>query len=420
MRQRLLSYLLVWSSFYEQLAWAPVLVILAAGVGNPAVTALAASAYSAANLLGNLGFGYLSDRLGRYRVAGGGLVAMAGTAALHLAAATPGMLVGARFLHGLAAAAVAPAALAVVTDGVPGHRRGEGMARVGLIIALASMAAPPLTGRMARGLGAPVAVLVLAVGLALVGVLTLVAQAGLPDAGRPGAEGRAAGAGTGAGAEGRVAGAGTGGRAAGAGTGAGPAQPETGEINPALALVSGAVAFAIMFGQNVLFYALPLQGARLGMGPAQTGGVLSAFAVGAMIAFAPPLARLSDRWGRLRPLLLGLGCTTAGMLALVPATTTGAMAGALLVYGLGFGLAFPAVTALSADAAGQGRRGLAFGVLTAAFSAGAIVGPLTTRALDGLLPPFAVAALVAVLGMGAALPLYRRPRPAAPPVGPGV
>lgn len=390
MRQRLLSYLLVWSSFYEQLAWAPVLVILATGTGDPAVTALAASAYSAANLLGNLAFGYLSDRLGRYRVAGGGLLAMAGTAALHLAAASPGMLVGARFLHGLAAATVAPAALAVVTDGVPGHRRGEGMARVGLIIALASMAAPPVTGRLARGLGVPVAVLALAVGLALVGGLTLVAQAGLPDAGRR---------------------RGAGGRPAGAGAG---------EINPVLALVSGAVAFAIMFGQNVLFYALPLQGARLGMGPAQTGGVLSAFAAGALVAFVPPLNRLSDRWGRLRPLLLGLGCTAAGMLALVPATTTGAMAGALVMYGLGFGLAFPAVSALSADAAGQQRRGLSFGVLTAAFSAGAIVGPLATRALDGVMPPFAAAALVAVLGMGAVLPLYRRMRPVAPPVGPGV
>jgi MFS transporter, DHA1 family, multidrug resistance protein len=391
MGQRLLAYGLVWSSFYEQLAWAPVLVILAAGTGDPEITALAASAYSAANLLGNLAFGYLSDRAGRYRVAGAGLLAMAGTAALHLAAGSPGALVGARFLHGLAASTVAPSALAVASDGLPGNRRGETMARVGLVIALASMAAPPLTGGMARGLGLPAAIWTLVVGLALVGGLTLVAAGRMPDVRRwrPVRE---------------------------------EAVPDSDDrqLNPALTLVGGAVAFAIMFGQNVLFYALPLQGRQFGMDAADTGRALSAFAVGAFVAFVPPLSRLADRRGRLLPLLAGLGLTAAGLLALVPATTLGAMALALLVYGLGFGLAFPAVTALSADAAGQGRRGLAFGVLTAAFSAGAVVGPLTTRGLSGVMPPFAVAAGVALLGIVAAVPVYRLTRPvSAPPVGPG-
>ncbi|HLN64472.1 MAG TPA: hypothetical protein VK464_23365 [Symbiobacteriaceae bacterium] len=80
----------------------------------------------------------------------------------------------------------------------------------------------------------------------------------------------------------------------------------------------------------------------------------------------------------------------------------------------------PAVTALAASAysAANLLGNLAFGVLTAGFSAGAIVGPLATRALDGVMPPFAVAALVAVLGMGVALPLYRRLRLVAPLVGP--
>lgn len=85
------------------------------------------------------------------------------------------------------------------------------------------------------------------------------------------------------------------------------------------------------------------------------------------------------------------------------------MAAALFAHGLGFGLVFPAVSALSGDAAGQARRGMAYGILTAAFSAGAIVGPLVTRSLTPLYDPFAVAAVVATTGavLTAAGALYR-------------
>lgn len=389
MRQRFLTHLLVFSSFYEQLAWAPVLVILATDAGDPAAVAVAASAYSLANLLGNLLFGHLSDRVGRLRIAGGGMLGMAATALLHLSAGNPALLVGARFLHGLAAAAVAPAALAKVSDGAPASRRGEAMARVGLIIALASMMAPPITGRIARGLGVDVAVTTLAAGLALVGGLTLVA-------------------------------AGRGGQWVSANRASGPSNTDE-PFSPSLTLIGGALAFALMFGQNVLFYALPLQGSQIGLDAAQVGGLLSAFAVGALVAFVPPLSRASDRYGRLTPLLAGMGLTAVGLLALSGAGSTAAMRVALLVYGLGFGLAFPAISAISADAAGQGRRGLAFGVLTAAFSAGSIVGPLVTRSLDQVVPPFAVAGAVGILGIAVSLAGYRqfRPVPASPPVGPG-
>ncbi|MDF2628811.1 MAG: multidrug efflux protein [Symbiobacteriaceae bacterium] len=407
MRQRWLSFLLVWSSFYEQLAWSPVLVLIAAGLGDPAATALAASAYSLANLVGNLVFGLLADRVARHRVAGAGLVGMAGTAMLHLFASSPMQLIGVRFLHGLAAAAVAPAALAGVTDAAPGQRRGEAMARVGLIIAFASMVAPPVTGRLARGWGVAPAVMMLGACLAAVGVVAL-AFGGERAAGGVAAAGAVA-----------VGGDSGPGRASGRPS-AGPlASNADSRLNPTLAAVGATVAFAIMFGQNVLFYAMPLRGTELGMSSAQVGGLLSAFAVGALVAFVPPLSRSADRWGRVPPLLAGLGLTSLGLFWLSAATGAPQIAAGLAVYGLGFGLAFPSVTALSGDAAGQGRRGFAFGLLTAAFSAGAIVGPLATRALEGLLPPFTVAGLVAMAGAGAALAALRQPRTAAPPIGPG-
>lgn len=377
--QRRFPFLLVWTSFYEQLAWAPMLVVLAAGTGDATVVSLAAVAYSLANLFGNLLFGYLADKTSRYRVAGAGLAFMSLTALLHAAATTPQALVGARFLHGLAAAAVAPAALAAVVQGVSPDRKGERMARVGMVIALASMLSPMLNGRLATWLGVQHAVYLLAGFVALVAVLSIRTDAkDLPPAATLPWQSQA------------------------------EKQPVT-ALDPALALAACVVAFAVMFIQNVLFYALPLKGANLGMGPGQVGPLLSAFAVGAMIAFAPPLSRLSDRWGRRLPILAGLLASAGAMAALASAEGAGVMAAALFAHGLGFGLVFPAVSALSGDAAGQARRGMAYGILTAAFSAGAIVGPLVTRSLTPLYDPFAVAAVVATTGavLTAAGALYR-------------
>lgn len=388
MTGRRLSFVLVFTVFYEQLSWTPVLVILAATLGDPEVVAVAASAYSLANLGGNLGFGYLSDRVGRYRIAGAGLLAMAGTALLHIWAASPAMLVGARFLHGLAIAAVAPAAFAVISDGAQANRRGEVMARAGLVIAFASMLAPAVTGRLSGTLGVLQAISIQAAVLALLGTLTLISGLRTVRPLRERSE-----------------------------------PPAAGEalhlLSSSLAITAAVVAFTLMFGQNVLFYALPLKARALGLGPAVTGGILSAFAFGAIAAFVPPLSRSVDRWGRRLPLLIGLLLIVVALLTLNQSVAVTGLTAGMVVYGLGFGLVFPAVSALTADASGQENRGMAYGVLTAAFSAGAITGPLVTRALSWVAPPFAITAVCVAAGAAATALLFRLPAPAARR-GPGV
>jgi DHA1 family multidrug resistance protein-like MFS transporter len=387
MWNRVLSYLLILSSFYEQLAWTTILIVLATQVGDPTAVGLAASAYSLANLFGNLLFGHLSDRLGRYRVAGAGMLGMAVTGYLHLAAGTPGLLIGARFLHGLTAAAVAPAALAGVSDWAPTTHRGETMARVGLVIAFSSMLAPQISGRLTTAFGPEIAVGTLIALLLVVGLLSLTMG------------GRAAPR------QKRI-------------PAARPTEPGNTAVNPFLLVVAVGVAFALMFGQSVLFYALPLQVSLMGDSPAVIGMLLSAFAVGAAIAFVPPLSRIADRAGRRLPLIVGLVLASGGLGALACVTGRWEMAASLFVYGLGFGLVFTAVSALNADAAGSARRGLAFGLLTAAFSLGAIVGPLVTRGLDAWIPSFGVAGLVAATGIPLVAFLLREPRRLTPPVNP--
>ncbi len=386
--RRVLSYVLVWTSFYDQLAWTPVLVLIAAGAGDAtSLMAYAATAYSLANLAGNALFGMLADRLDRYAVAGAGLAAMTFTGLGHLWATTPVALLGIRFLHGLAIAAVAPAALASLTDGLPRHRRGEVMARVGLVIAIASMLATSVTGRMVSRVGMTSAITGLAVLVGLVGGVTLLLRKRVtpPPPPEP----------------------------------AGIGEPPALAMNPAMLAAASLVAFALMFLQNVLFYAYPLQARSLGMSSAAIGGTLAVFGLGALVAFVPPLSRAADRWGRHRPLFVGMLLAGACLLNLAQAEGIGVMAGSLFGYGLGFGLVFPAVSALNADAAGHGRRGLAFGLLTASFSLGSISSPLVTQALAEHLSPFTVAGGLALLtGLMTAV-WYVLERPGVQPVGPG-
>lgn len=340
---------------------------IAEGFGRPDAVAWAATAYSGANLLGNLLFGLLADRIDRFSVAGAGLLAMTATGLAHMGVSSMAGLIAVRILHGLAIATVAPAALASVADGLPRSQRGEAMARVGLVIAFASMLATSMTGRLVTQLGLRTGIQALAGLVGAVGLFTFLVKRRLGP--QPALEAAA------------------------------PAEEEVapGRMNVVGLGAAALVAYALMFLQNVLFYAYPLKGHELGLSAASVGGSLAVFGLGALLAFVPPLSRAADRWGRHRPIFVGMLLAGMGHLGLAWGSSLPAFAVSLFIYGLGFGLVFPAVSALNADAAGQGRRGLAFGLLTAAFSLGSISGPPVTQALAAQVSPFAVAGGVALL-----------------------
>src|SRR5690606_25811553 len=133
-------------------------------------------------------------------------------------------------------------------------------------------------------------------------------------------------------------------------------------------------------------------------------GLFGVFSVGAAIAFMPPLSRLADRYGRLRPVIIGSIVSATGMSLLgrgVTELNLALMSAGLFIYGLGFGLTFPAVSAAAADGAESSRRGFAFGLLTASFSVGAILGPLVAESLAHVVSPFVTGALVMVAGLSA-------------------
>lgn len=88
------------------------------------------------------------------------------------------------------------------------------------------------------------------------------------------------------------------------------------------------------------------------------------------------LGRISDRWGRVP--LMAVGMAGAGVLSLTLPQLPGLvwLIGLYTLTAVGWAMADPAEAALVADLAGTNRRGRAYGLYTFADSLGATIGPL--------------------------------------------
>lgn len=344
----------------------PYAISLGASVG---VAGLIAGAYSAVNLVGNLGAGYWTDRLGRRMPLVAGLVIVGVAFLLYPLAASPRTLLWVRIVHGLGAALVAPASLSYIGDSsVPGHR-ARAMAVYGAAIGLTTLIGPPLAGVMRDRVGyAPVFVVLAAVTLAVAVPAYLLTVEILPGAARrPG-----------------------------------------GQVRQILGrhrlFVAYVATFCLLFSLGTLIVFAPLAGEALGFSSARVGLVFASFALAATLVQVLPVGRLSDRWGREPLIMLGLALLMGALLLLPWLSRWGTWMGAMFLYGTGFGAMFPAMTALIADETEPQTRGTASGVFTAVFSLGASLGTGMAGAMDWLqravrIHPFQVAALVAFLGL---------------------
>lgn len=113
--------------------------------------------------------------------------------------------------------------------------------------------------------------------------------------------------------------------------------------------VSFVAAFCWMFALGTLLVFLPLTGEALGFSATRVGMLFGSFALAASLLQASPLGRLSDRWGRLPMVVVGLFLIATALVVLSFLTAWGPMMGAMFLYGLGFGVLFPAKSALIAD-----------------------------------------------------------------------
>jgi DHA1 family multidrug resistance protein-like MFS transporter len=344
----------------------PYALSLGASVG---VAGLIAGAYSAVNLLGNLGAGYWTDRLGRKLPLVLGLVIVGLALMLYPLAAEPATLFWLRILHGLGAALVAPASLSYIGDTTVPGGRARAMAIYGAAIGLTTLIGPPLAGLVADRLGyAPIFIALAVLTLAVSVPAFRRTREILPEAAR----GRG-----------------------------GQVRQILGRHRLSVAYVA---TFCLLFSLGTLIVFVPLGGEALSFSSAQVGLVFASFALAATVIQVLPVGRLSDRWGREPVIMLGLALLAGALLLLPGLGRWGTWLAAMLLYGTGFGLMFPAMTALIADETEPQTRGTASGVFTAVFSLGASLGTGLAGAMVWLqravgIHPFQVAALVALLGI---------------------
>jgi MFS family permease len=173
---------------------------------------------------------------------------------------------------------------------------------------------------------------------------------------------------------------------------------------PVLQATGLVMAPSVFFG--VIAVLVPLRINSLGGG---AGVVAAGFMAGA--AFEAVLSawvgRVSDRVGRLRPYVIGMAISAAG-LALVPLSQgLGVLVTLLVVMSVGAGLCFTPALALLSDAAEASglHQGLATGLINVAWAAGQVLGSVgagaTANATGDALPCLVVAGMLVVVAFAA-------------------
>jgi len=374
--------LVILVAFLDLFMQFPVVAPYARELGASAMVAgIVVAIYSATNLAGNVVAGAVLDRWGRGVPVMFGLVATAVMLVGYVFSQSPEQLMVARGLHGLTASILTPGAFAILGDAAPAGKRARVMGLSGAFIAVAAMIGP-LTAGLLRDRQGSDAVFLLSAGLMLLTTLLLWGWTrGQPPAKVESREGQSSGAGI-----------------------------AVLWRRPQLA-VAYLAALALTVGLGTLVTHFPAVMSDRGESSGRTGMGFTAFAALAMIGMASPLSRVSDRYGRLGPISAGLALVGAGMAALGVA---GGYAGSVLgmaIFGLGFGLLFPAITALTAEAASWTERGKAFGLFYAVFSLGVVIGSL----VSGLLAertgingaPFFLSSIIALAAIPAVAAISR-------------
>jgi MFS family permease len=392
-RARLAAYAAVLLAFLDNFALLPLIAPRARELGADALgVGLAVAAYSLTNLLLNLGGGWLTDRFGRRRVLLVSLVASPVCLALYALAGSLPLFLAVRVLHGAIGGALMVALFALLVDLAPEGRRGTAIGRAGALIGLAAVIGPASAGIAARELGtAPVfAGLAVVLGLGVVLVVGFIPETLTQAAARavaPGTWRRLL-------ADPRLR----------------VACLAIFGLEAAVGIVTGFLVDGIqarqiaegMTAERALRYATGAQ-----------GGLFSIFALVAVVVMLSPLARRVDRRGATGISVAGL-LLVAGSTALLAASTgLAADAGGMVLYGLGFGLVFPAATAIVGIAAPPAERGRAYGLFNVAFDAGLSSGPLLAGLAGSaaVLGPFGVATVL-VVGIAVLLPVVGRQAPA--------
>lgn len=363
----------LFASFLDIFALLPTVAPYARSLGATTVTVgVVVGAYSFANLPANILGGILVDRYGRRRVIITSLIAAALAVFAYSLATSTGMLIITRLLHGIAGGVLMPAVFALASDRAKTGSHGRTFGKLGAVIGLAAVIAPASAGiiRQAGGFEAVFyTVTALFLGAAVFAAITIIDPA-RPDTSRQ------------------------------------LASPQRDVFRTLLALpaLRRALAATVMLtlAAGVLAAYLPDAADAAGAGASTVGTLFTVYALFAGAVMLSRVSRRIDMFGADRPAIAGLFVIAVGFAVFAVAPTVGLLAVGAAVFGAGYGLVFPAVSAQTSLLTDVSVRGRAFGLFNVAFSVGLAFGPVTVGVVADAFAqttPFTVAA--AFLGLAA-------------------
>ena len=314
---------------------------LGAGVGT---IGLIIGLYSLTNTPANILFGRLIDRAGYKVPLIAGLIGDALSMFFYSMCRLPIHLALVRGLHGATGGLVGPATMSITADYSDRARKGRAMGFYGMSLAAATLVGYGLSGVIASRLGYRAIFFLGAIMLATGAMLSL----WLPRARRKDSM-----------------------------TVKTSLSEDFEKAKGLLKRKGLTVAYSSIFAQYFAFGGvvtlLPLYVKGLGMEVFHVGMLLAIFAI-MFIILQLPTGALSDKVGRRIPIAAGLSLGVVSLVILPSVATFALLAVVMALYGIGYGMLFPSISALVADHTIPEEHGMATGIFHALLTAGVAIG----------------------------------------------
>jgi MFS family permease len=305
--------------------------------------------------------GVLADRLGKRRILIAASVAIAGFSVAYAFTTSIALLLTLVVVHGVFWSGLLTSAGAYLLDIVPAHRRAEGMGYYGVTGLLGISMAPSIGLWMYRFGWTAVCLSIALMNVGMATVAWRLSEVNPPDS-------------------------------------------HDGPLFAAhlvewRVFVASITLFLYSFGYGGVTSFVALYATANGVMPA--GIYFTVFAITTM--FTRPLSGpLGDRIGHVRVLIPCLALIVVGYLLLASGGTRGWLVASAIIYGIGFGSAYPAFAAYVMRHVDTRRRGAAFGGILAAFDTGIGTGSITMGWIIhryGFAPAYGAAACVAAFSI---------------------
>lgn len=365
-RSRVAIYLAIFLAFIDNFALLPVIGPRAEQLGGtPLLVGIAIAAYSLANLAFDPIGGIIADRIGRRRVVVVALIISPIAIAIYAFADSLPLFLMARVIHGASGGVLSAALFALLGDAAPVGERGRTLGRAGALIGVAAVLGPASAALVSNLFGVNAVFLgvagVIAIGLALVLPLLPETLIVTPATRRTVGVWR------------RILG-----------------EPRVRVALLAIFGLEAAVGSVTGFIKDGLIQRALDEGrtyeAALRYAAGASGGLFTIFGI---IAIALMLSRISTRVDKRGPFgisLVGLAALVGALALLAVSPTLTMDLAAMVLYGIGYGLIFPAAAGAIAIATTPEERGRANGAFNTAFDLGISAGPI----LGGLVATLAI------------------------------